>query len=146
MQEFVNVGNHPARLVLSCFLILVVVSPIFGLAGKSQSIQAGMWGGEHISMEVAGGQARIEYDCAHGTISGPLVVNARSEFNLRGTHVREHGGPTRIDEKSSSRPAQYAGHIVAKKMTLTVTLSDTGDVLGTFELFYGRTGRVWKCK
>ena len=116
-----------------------------GKSRKPQRVGAGTWGGQHIRMEVADGAATIEYDCAHGTINGPFTIDRKGRFSWRGTHTREHGGPIRSDETSSSRPARYTGWTDGKKITLTVTLTDRNETLGTFTLVRGQQGRVFKC-
>ena len=116
-----------------------------GKSRKPQRLAAGTWGGQHLRMEVTDGSATLEYDCANGTIAGPLTIDRRGRFSWRGTHTREHGGPIRVDEKKDSRPARYTGSTNGKKMTLTVTLTDTNETLGTYTLVHGQLGRVFKC-
>ena len=106
----------------------------------------GTWGGEHIGLEVTEEGARVEYDCAHGTIDGKIVADARGDFELRGTHVREHGGPVRKGEAEDSHPAVYKGHVEGDTMTLNVTESDTGQSVGTFTLTRGRQPLIMKCR
>lgn len=108
--------------------------------------QTGAWGGEHIGLEVTEQGATVEYDCAHGTIDEKVVTDAVGNFNLRGTHVREHGGPVRKDEREDSHPAAYKGKIKGDTMTLTVTETDTGETVGTFTLTLGRQPRITKCR
>jgi hypothetical protein len=108
-------------------------------------VLSGMWGGDHIALTVADTASHMEFDCAHGDISGPLAVNIRNEFNASGTFVREHGGPIRVGELPDSHPAAYVGLVTATAMTLTVQLTDTNEVAGTFALSRGSTGRVLKC-
>jgi hypothetical protein len=91
---------------------------------KMQLISKGLWGGQHISMQVGAKSATIEYDCATGVIDGPLLVDAVGEFDLRGTHRTERGGPIRADESSKGQPAIYTGSIQGNKMTLTVKAGD----------------------
>ena len=64
---------------------------------------------------------------------------------MTGTHTPEHGGPVREDEKLVSRPARYVGRVDGRRMTLTVTVTDSGEILGTFALTYGVRGRLMKC-
>ena len=109
-----------------------------------QRIPTGVWGGEHINIEVGSKSASIEYDCAHGVIEGPLVVDAGGRFNLRGTHTPERGGPIRADEQPHSLPAKYAGSISGDKMTLTLKLEGFDDE--TFTLEKGKQGELFKCK
>jgi hypothetical protein len=111
-----------------------------------RSARAGTWGGEHISLEVTDQGGRVEYDCAHGTVDQRIVPDARGRFEVRGTHVREHGGPVRRGETEDSHPARFAGEIQGDTMTLTVTESDTKEVVGTFTLVFGQRPRVMKCR
>ncbi|HEU4766058.1 MAG TPA: hypothetical protein VFS77_01750 [Pyrinomonadaceae bacterium] len=109
-----------------------------------QKIPDGVWGGEHIRLEVGAKSATIEYDCAHGLIEGPLVVDAGGRFNLRGTHTPERGGPVREDERRPSLPAKYVGSIAGDKMTLTLKLDGADDE--TFTLHKGKEANLFKCK
>lgn len=97
-------------------------------------------------MIVDGKTAAVEYDCAHGTIDGPLSLDGDGKFKLAGNHVRERGGPVRLGKAQDSYPAQYTGWTDGKNMTLTVTLVNTNEEVGTFELTRGQEGRLWKCK
>jgi hypothetical protein len=105
----------------------------------------GAWGGDHISLTISDAGSRADFDCAHGEIPNPWVVDARQAFSVRGIYVRERGGPVRIDEAPDSHPAAYAGSVTGNTMVLTVELTDTKDVVGTFTLIRGAPGRVVKC-
>ena len=109
-----------------------------------QRIPTGAWGGDHISIEVGEKSASVEYDCAHGVIEGPLVVDANGRFKLRGTHTPERGGPIRADEQSRSHPANYVGLVNGNTMTLTLKLEGFDDE--TFTLEKGKQGELFKCK
>jgi hypothetical protein len=106
----------------------------------------GTWGGEHIGLEVTEDGGRVEYDCAHGTIDQRIITDAGGGFELRGTHVRERGGPVRRGDPEDSHPAIYQGRIEGDTMTLTVEESDTGQSVGTFTLKLGREPHVVKCR
>jgi hypothetical protein len=125
--------------------ILVVIF-LISCAGAAdmQRIPTGVWGGEHINIEVAEKSASIEYDCAHGLIDGPLVVDANGRFSLRGTHTPERGGPIHADGQQQSHPANYLGSISGNKMTLTLKLKGAEDE--TFTLEKGKQGDLFKCK
>ena len=125
---------------------VVVVLFIISCAGTTemQRIPAGVWGGEHIRIDVGAKSATIEYDCAHGVIQGPLTLDSNGRFNLRGTHTPERGGPVRADDPDRSRPATYAGSINGDKMTLTLKLSNTEEEM--FTLQKGKEGELFKCK
>lgn len=111
-----------------------------------ESAQTGTWGGEHIRLEVTAQGGQVEYDCGHGTINQKIVPDKHGRFKARGTHVREHGGPVRKDETADTHPAQFSGQITGQTMTLTVTESDTKEMVGTFSLAYGQQPRLMKCR
>ena len=111
---------------------------------KMQRIPTGVWGGQHINIDVGEKSARIEYDCANGVIDGPLTVDANGNFKLRGTHRIERGGPVRADDDSKGLPATYTGSIKGNTMTLILKVS--GDEEETFTLEKGKQGRLVKCK
>ncbi|HEV8231858.1 MAG TPA: hypothetical protein VGQ75_05890 [Thermoanaerobaculia bacterium] len=108
-------------------------------------IPLGLWGGNHVSLLVTETGGSLEYDCAHGKIGQPLVADSAGRFDLSGTHTREHGGPIREDEKADTRPARYRGTTDGRTMTLTVTLTDSNEDVGTFTLKHGKVGRIVKC-
>lgn len=131
-------------LIVGAFIGLGFVSLVQGK--KSRTIGDGSWGGQHIQMSVTNGSANIEYDCANGTITGPLKIDSRGRFELRGVHNVEHGGPVRDEENRKGEPAKYTGWTDGKKMTLTVTLMNSKTEIGTFELTRGSEGRIFKCR
>lgn len=134
------------RFVCVLWLLLILATSSLAKAPRTRRIPVGTWGGEHIRLEVGKRSATIDYDCARGTINAPLNVNPQGKFRLRGTHVREHGGPTRKNETANVSAATYTGWTDGKTMTLTVTLAETQEEIGTFKLTRGQPGRVWKCK
>ncbi|HEV7397501.1 MAG TPA: hypothetical protein VGN86_13395 [Pyrinomonadaceae bacterium] len=132
--------------VLTIMFLGVVYVGVEGKPRKMQKISDGVWGGQHIRLEVTNGSATIEYDCANGTINGPLNLDRSGKFRLTGTHVSEMGGPIRINQPRKGQAAQFTGWTDGKKMTLTVKLSDSKEDLGTFSLEKGSDGRLRKCK
>jgi len=138
------------RLVIALvFVCLLLFSPGVDAARKGrkmQKISEATWGAPHMVMQVENGSATIEYDCAHGTIDGPLRLDSNGKFSLTGTHFREHGGPIRENEKQTGQPAKYTGSTDGKKLNITVKLTENNETLGTFRLTKGQSGRLWKCK
>jgi hypothetical protein len=106
---------------------------------------SGSWGGEGISLEVTEAGARIEYDCAHGTVDRRIVPDARGRFDLPGTHVEEHGGPVRA-APAGGFPVRYAGRVDGSEMELTVTRAADGEVIGTYSLVRAREPSIVKCR
>lgn len=137
------------KLVFSVLLILsagAAYSVIGGKPRKMPTIPAGIWGGPSIRIEINGGNGTVEYDCAHGTITGPLKLDRNGKFSFQGMHVREHGGPIRLNEIRQGQPARFSGWTDGKKMTLTVTLTDGNVEIGTFTLVRGQESRLRKCR
>src|SRR5260370_38443665 len=60
---------------------------------RKKGLPVGLWGGEHISMEVTAQGATIEYDCAHATISQRITLDCRGRFDVSGMQIQEQGGP-----------------------------------------------------
>lgn len=133
------------RFLIIISLILLIVSSAAARPRKMQRLSTGTWGGPHIRIEVGPRSAAIDYDCANGTIDGPFTLDSKGRFSWRGTHNREHGGPIRIDEKHNGRPAVYSGSVKGDTMTLTVKLADNNEVIETYTLKRGSSGRVFKC-
>jgi hypothetical protein len=109
-------------------------------------LPAGVWGGEHIRMEVTGSGASLEYDCASSTIDEPVIVDRDGKFDVKGKYSPQHGGPIRRDEETNSPAARYVGHVKDGEMTLTITIADRKEPIGTFNLTQGSEGRVMKCR
>ena len=130
---------------VSAFAGLLFIG-VVGNCGTSPTgpVPPGDWGGQHIGLIVTSSGATVNYDCAHGTIDQALVT-ADGIFTAVGTHYRDHGGPVREGEPADAHPARYDGHTDGKTMTLDVTLTDTGEKLGTFKLERGASPFVFKC-
>ena len=125
-------------------IISLLLAPVVAKTQKVHRIATGVWGGQHIRIEVGAKSATVEYDCASGVIDGPLVVDSNGQFNLRGTHKMERGGPVRQDEEPKQHPATYTGSIKGNTMTLTLKLADFD--AETFTLEKGKPGDLVKCK
>jgi len=134
-----------SRYFVSALLALVLLGGA-ATCGKSPTgpVAPGNWGGQHIGMVVTNDGATIEYDCARGTIDQALLA-ADGMFTAIGTHIRGHGGPVREGEVADKHPARYDGRTDGKTMTLEVTLTDSGEKLGTFTLQRGGSPGVFKC-
>ena len=115
-----------------------------GAVGPSP-LTTGVWGGNHIAMTITESSVHVELDCAHGDVPSAIAIDARGQFTVAGTFVREHGGPIRVDEPSDSHPAMYTGSVSSNEMTLTIQQTDTNQPIGTFMLVRGTQGRVVKC-
>ena len=106
-------------------------------------VRAGTWGGDHLRLDVTSGGAQAEFDCAHATISDRLTLDTTGHFAAAGQLVTE-GGPT--GGTANARPARFAGSVTGDQLTLTVTLTDSNEDVGTFTLTFGRQATLRKCK
>jgi hypothetical protein len=111
-------------------------------AGQETSL---VWGGQHIEMKQNASGAEIEFDCATGTIAGPLKVDSQGKFQADGTYQREHGGPVKKDENGAA-VAKYSGTITGDTMHLDVFLTQSKESVGSYELTRGQAGKVFKCR
>lgn len=133
------------RLLIIITFVLIVSTAAVSRPRKMQRLSDGTWGGPHISMQVGPTSATIEYDCANGSITGPLNLDSKGRFSWRGTHNHEHHGPVRIDEPSNSVAVIYTGSIKGDTMTMTVKKADTKETIETYTLKRGVSGRIHKC-
>ena len=113
--------------------------------GRIQTVQPGAWGGEHVRADVSGDGVSFEFDCAHGAADGPPALAADGNFDLKGFFAPERGGPARAGQKEQRLPARYAGRVEGETMTLSVTLTESGENIGTYTLTRGRAARLNKC-
>ena len=111
----------------------------------SDRLQTGSWGGEHIALTVTGAGGHLEFDCASGDITQPLVVDDLGRLDAGGVFVQEHAGPIRVGEEPDRKPARYSGHLTGKTLILTVTLVDSNESIGSFTLTYAAEPRIRKC-
>jgi len=112
---------------------------------EPRRLAVGLWGGDHLRMMVTGADARLEYDCATGTIDRAIVLDARGRFAVDGSYTAEHGGPARGESAAAAR-ARYAGRVEGDTMKLTVTLDTDRKPIGTFTLKRGDDVLLTKCR
>lgn len=130
------------RVLPSLVLVACAASP----AGPSRldRVPAGEWGGEHVRLTVDEAGAKVEFDCAHGRLEGPLTLDGSGRFDVKGNLVGE-GGPVLKDEAENARPARYRGETDGERMRLEVTL-EGGESAGTFTLARNGRARLVKCR
>ena len=135
------------RQILYSFLLIIgfVAMNTFGRTASVQRITIGPWGGTGVHLEVDEKSAKVEFDCAHGTIQGPLTLDSKGEFKLEGTFTAERGGPIRNDQEPSGSAAIYTGSINGETMKLEITIEGQDHSLNTYVLTRGKSGRLRKC-
>lgn len=126
---------------VSCWSMLLAESlpPSLGPAGTT-------WGGEHVRLQVTETGARLELDCARGTISQPVQVQAVGNFTAKGTLTSERGGPARKDDPDNVVPAAYSGTISGDELKLRIASGPQDASSGEYLLTRGSAGHLVKCK
>jgi hypothetical protein len=114
------------------------------MLNEQDKVATGSWGGQNISMQVSDAGARIQFACARGSISQPIALDSKGGFSVKGVFVSEPPGPTRDD--IPNRPALYSGSVQDNTMTLSITLTDTDQKLGTFNLEHGKSIPLRRCR
>jgi hypothetical protein len=114
---------------------------------ETKRVPFGMWGGEHISLQVTGRDARVEFDCAHATISQRMVLDRRGRFSVAGIYFEEHGGPLRASGEAVGYAVRFDGRVEGRKtMKLTVTRAEPKEIIGTFTLVHNQEPFLVKCR
>jgi hypothetical protein len=111
----------------------------------TKSLPTGVWGGDHVRLDATAAGARLAFDCANGTITQPIKLDAHNAFDAPGRYVQEHGGPVRMDDQPDGHSARYVGRVEGQKMMLTITLTDSQQPVGTFTLVRGETPKLFRC-
>src|ERR1051326_6119587 len=108
-----------------------------GRAVAGEKLAAGVWGGDHVRMEVGENGVNFEFDCGAGQTVGAVVPDAEGRFDVKGTFNAEHAGPVRRGEGVNTRPARYKGRVRGDTLTLTVTLEGSAEEGNTYTLTRG---------
>lgn len=96
-------------------------------------------------MTVTAAGAALEFDCASGTVDEPVVPDETGRLEADGTFVPGKGGPAIEGEEPRRHPALYQGQTDGRTMTLRVSLSTTGESVGTFVLTKGAPPHLFLC-
>ena len=134
------------KFVVFCLIASATCAGTAGANAAGATIPAGKWGGEHAVLEVSDRGASIQLDCAHGSISAAIVLDAEGRFDVAGDFAKEHGGPIRKGETESRLSARYHGRVKSRTMTLTIDVAGEGEALGPFALERGSEGHLVRCR
>lgn len=130
-------------IVITCCCITAVYA---GGQKDRRPVVPGIWGGEGIRLTLFEKGATVEYDCAFGSITEPLLVDEQGRFEAAGVHSFESGGPShRGSPKAKTHTALYHGRIDGSQMILTVILPETNKQIGIFSLRLGAQPLLEKC-
>lgn len=112
---------------------------------SARRVPEGEWGGAHARLDVHGTGARLELDCAHGTIEGPLRLARGGRFRASGRYQHERGPVVEEGAAAEGRPARYSGMLKGNVLTLRI-LTEDGQKLGPFRLERGARAELVKCQ
>ena len=104
----------------------------------------GSFGGSGAGVEAAESGTQLTFDCATGSVEGPITLDENGGFDVAGRLVREGPGPVRPDQMKGA-PARYAGKLDGETLTLSVRVSGSDETLGPFTLTRGRLARIRSC-
>jgi len=133
------------RYLILPIVAAMVLQTLSSSTPMSQRKISGLWGGQGISMEATDSGATLDFDCASGTITEPIVPDSAGKFSVKGRFARQRPGPTREDENNDGQPASYSGVVNGENLTLTITLAKNSEKVGDFTLAHGKTGRIRRC-
>ena len=88
---------------------------------------------------------RLDYDCAAGTIDGPLLLDAAGRYVATGTHTPGTGGPVQVEVTPPAHPATYSGSVRGDTMTLVVDVPAIGARIGPGTLRRGAEPMLMRC-
>ena len=127
-----------ARRVLLALVLL-------GACGRDEvpsTLPVGTWGGDDVGFVVSADSAHIHLGCTRGDITGPIPIAAGGTFDVVGRHNVD-AFPVDLE---IFHPARYSGRLHGNdRLTIEVTLTDTGRRLGPAEAFLGREPRLGNC-
>lgn len=129
------------------FRIAIVAAALTGCATPQAASQplAGGWGGTHVGLTLDAAGGRLDYDCAAGTIVGPVMLDAAGRFRATGTHTPGTGGPVQQGQVLPAYPASYQGQVRRDRMTLSISVPSRGFVIGPYELRRGADPVLMRC-
>lgn len=105
---------------------------------------SGQWGGTHVGLVLTQSGGTADYDCAGGTIDGPLVATPDGGFSGVGMHTPAAGGPERVGAVRPSYRARYQGRVRGERITLEVRV-ENGVLIGPYELRKGAEPVLSRC-
>ena len=135
----------PLNAWIAAALIMTLSPP-----DSPREIAAGAWGGTGIAMTVDESGAKIELDCAHGSITGRLALDADGRFELPGTLARERPGPVRMGPngepaEAKGVPVTYSGRLEGDTLHLSIRYEKAEEPSAELRLQRGATPRLHKC-
>jgi hypothetical protein len=128
-----------ARWVMLIVSVVTITACSSDLSGPDGPVPTGTWASADAIVTVTANGAHIEFPCASGDITQPLILDAKGNFAADGVYVKEVGAAR------DSQAAHFSGHVDNQTMTLSVTAASSNQSLGTFTVKFGAPGIFAKC-
>lgn len=116
-------------------------------AGQAADVPApllGVWGGDRVNVVFGLDGARLAYDCAAGSIAGPVRPDSRGRFTASGSHQAYRPGPDRADQAATTRAATYDGQLAGTVLELQVRI-DGDAAVQSYRLEKDRKVKLARC-
>jgi hypothetical protein len=97
-----------------------------------------------VRLNLGAGGGELEYDCAAGTIAGPLAPDGNGNFSAEGTHTPGSSGPDIAGRVMPSFRVRYSGTVRGDRMRLRRRV-ENGVLLGPFTLRRGAEAVIFRC-
>lgn len=104
----------------------------------------GEWGGPHVGLSLTPAGGSLDYDCAAGTIEGPLIIRSGGTFVGEGVHTPGWGGPEIAGQVRPSYRIRYSGLVQGSTMTFEGR-TENGVRIGPFTLRRGAEPIILRC-
>lgn len=127
------------------FLVAALAAPTPTPDSSGPRVPEGVWGGQGVAVRIGGSGVEIDFNCARGTIDGPLRVDREGRFAVAGTFERGRPGPVRMGDAPKTEPARYRGTLRGTTLAFEVIPSTTGKPMGPFSAKLGGSSRVHGC-
>ena len=131
------------NLLLSAIIILLVsctkdenLSP--------DTLFAGKWGGQGISVLASDTQVTLDFDCASGTI-GKKVMLSNNLFSEKGTYTQFAGNVPVNANPPELKIVQYNATLSGNNLSLTIKSEDGKTIIGTYMIVKNENGKIIRC-
>lgn len=120
------------------------VMPMSDAEAKSASSPiSGIWGGPQIRLQADAHSTTIDLDCAHGRITGPIKLDKKQRFSVKGSYELYTPGPQQADVPVTAS-ARYSGQVSGDTLTLDIVPA-SGAPKQSYTLTRGKMSKIIRC-
>jgi hypothetical protein len=105
------------------------------------TVPVGTWGGESAGLLVRPDGAHAHIGCTLGDVMGAIPLDDEGRFDV----AAEWNVDAFPIDRGILHPARLSGRSDGRTLTLSVRLTDTGQVLGPARLVFGREPQMQNC-